>query len=285
VRSARGWCIALAAVVYGGSPLVGQQAGAAAAHERTEYVAWLTGAPNSPLAAIAQQPIGPGMRLGPADSDVPLEGVDEHRVREQAGAVSLEGPGGRRLLPRGRPVTFGRYTLSVGGPTGRSVLTVFGASPGGKPPEHYPRDPRAVFVGPLAPPARSGTVRVLAVDGVEVEAAEAGSVAVPIGGTSVRLTVRRIPTAGGEESELEIFFRDATNGDGTYPAGRFVSLLPQGAGMYLLDFNRARNPFCAYSSAYPCPAPWRGNTIAAPLRAGERYAGGGLAAPAGLEAR
>ncbi|MBA3521368.1 MAG: DUF1684 domain-containing protein [Gemmatimonadales bacterium] len=282
---ARGWCVALVVVVYGVSPLSGQQAVATATRERTEYVAWLTAAPNSPLAAIAQQPVGAGIRLGPADSDVPLEGVGEHRAIEQGGAVSLEGPGGKRLLPRGRPVAFGRYTLSVGGPAGRSVLTVFGASPSGKAPEHYPLDPRAVFVGPLAPPSRAGTVRVLAVDGVEVEAAEAGSVTVPIGGASVRIIVRRIPTAAGEESELEIFFRDGTNGNGTYPAGRFVSLLPQGAGMYLLDFNRARNPFCAYSSAYPCPAPWRGNTIAAPIRAGERYLGGGLAAPAGLEAR
>ena len=83
-----------------------------------------------------------------------------------------------------------------------------------------------VFVGPLAPARRPGTARVLGVDGVEVEAAEAGSVLVPIGGSRARLRVRRLPTAGGEESELEIFFRDATNGHGTYPAGRFVALVP-----------------------------------------------------------
>ena len=76
-----------------------------------------------------------------------------------------------------------------------------------------------------------------------------------------------------DESELEIFFRDGTNGRGSYPAGRFVSLVPAGDGQYRLDFNRARNPFCAYSSAYACPAPWRGNTIAADVSAGERYAG------------
>ena len=66
---------------------------------------------------------------------------------------------------------------------------------------------------------------------------------------------------------------------GTYPAGRFVPLVPARGGRYRLDFNRARNPFCAYSSAYPCPAPWRGNTIPAPVEAGERYLGGGLDAP------
>jgi uncharacterized protein (DUF1684 family) len=128
-----------------------------------------------------------------------------------------------------------------------------------------------VFVGPIAPPERPGTVRVLGVDGVEVEATEAGTVLVELEGTRTRLLVRRLPTSGGEESELEIFFRDGTNGKGTYPAGRFVALVPEGADRYRLDFNRARNPFCAYSSVYACPAPWRGNTIPAPVEAGERY--------------
>ena len=76
-----------------------------------------------------------------------------------------------------------------------------------------------------------------------------------------------------------------SNGDGTYPAGRFVSLLPLPDGQFRLDLNRARNPFCAYSSAYPCPAPWRGNAIPAPIAAGERYEGGGLAAPSEVSPR
>ena len=78
---------------------------------------------------------------------------------------------------------------------------------------------------------------------------------------------------------LIVFFRDATNGKGTYPAGRFVPLLPEGNGRYRLDFNRARNPFCAYSSVYPCPAPWPGNLIPAPIEAGERYHAAGGTAP------
>jgi hypothetical protein len=251
--------------------------------ERADYVAWLASAPNSPLAAVAQQPIRDGLRLGPADADIPLAGLEEHRVSERGGAVSLEGPDGRRPLPRGRPVALGRYTVAAGGTAGAGVLTVFTDSGSRKPPRHYEYDPALVFEGTLAPPERPGAVRVLAVDGVETEASEAGMVTVPIGGTRVRLRVLRIPTAGGEEADLEIFVRDGTNGRGTYPAGRFVTLLPAGEGRYELDFNRARSPFCAYSSAYPCPAPWRGNTIPAAVRAGERYDGGGLDAPPGLD--
>ena len=254
--------------------------------ERAAYTEWLATAPNSPLAAVAQLVIGPGIRLGPADADVPLPGIAEHRVRERSGAVVLEGPEGSRPLPRGRPVALGEFFLSAGGVAGRRVLAVYGPKREDKRAAYYPYDPGLAFTGPLEPPERPGRVRVLAVDGVESDATEAGTVLVPIGGRSVRLRVRRIPTGAEHEAELEIYFRDGTNGDGTYPAGRFVTLVPLPDGRYRLDFNRARNPFCAYSSAFPCPAPWRGNTIEARVEAGERYLGGGLSAPPGaLEAR
>jgi hypothetical protein len=249
------------------------------ATERAEYLHWLTTSPTSPLAALTQQPIGRGLRLGPADADLPLEGTPEYQVEPRAGGVRLTGPSGTRVLRRGVPAAIGHYTLMADGPSGREVLTVFGPTRAGKRPSYYEPSPAHVFVGPLIPPDRHGTTRVLGLDGIEVDAAEAGSVLVPLGGRPERLLVRRLPLAGGDESELEIFFRDETNGRGTYPAGRFVALVPAGPGRYRLDFNRARNPFCAYSSAYPCPAPWRGNTVPAPVTAGERYEGGGLAAP------
>jgi uncharacterized protein (DUF1684 family) len=81
-----------------------------------------------------------------------------------------------------------------------------------------------------------------------------------------------LPGATEDESELLVFFRDRTSARGSYDGGRFVELLPRPDGTYLLDFNRARNPFCAYSSVFPCPAPWPGNTLDAEVAAGERYA-------------
>jgi uncharacterized protein len=259
--------------------LASQTAPADLARERAAYAEWLATAPNSPLAAVALQPVGPGIRIGPADADVPLAGIPEHRASERSGAVMLEGPSGTRALPVGRPVALGDFFVAAGGLPGRRVVTVYGPERDGKPAEYYPYDRSLVFTGPMAPPERPGRVRVLALDGVETEAAEAGTVTVPIDGRTVRLLVRRIPTGAEDESELEIYFRDGTNGEGTYPAGRFVTLVPLPDGRYRLDFNRARNPFCAYSTAFPCPAPWRGNAIEAKVEAGERYQGGGLSAP------
>jgi hypothetical protein len=276
----------LAALVALAAPLQSQTSPSDIAQERSAYAEWLAEAPNSPLAAVAQQPIGPGIRLGPPDADVPLEGVGEHRVTERGAVVTLEGPDGARVVPAGRPIALGSYSLTSGGVSGRRVVTVYGPSRKPEAADYYPYDPKLVFVGPISPPEQPGKVRVLALDGIETEAAEAGTVVVPIGGRPVRLRVRRIPTGIENEADMEIFFRDGTNAEGTYPAGRFVALVPLGDGRYRLDFNRSRNPFCAYSSAFPCPAPWRGNTIEAKVEAGERYRGGGLSAPpGGLEAR
>jgi len=247
--------------------------------ERASFSHWLMTNPVSPRNAIARREIGTGLLLGPDTADIPLPGVAQQRVTERDGRVVLAGPDGERILPRGRAVPLAAYTLVAdGAPTG-AVLTVFQQRGGGKKAGFYPYDPSLVFEGTLAPPGEATRQRVLGVDGIESDAVEAGSVSLPVGGSKVRLRVLRVRPPGTEESELTIFFRDGTNSSGTYPAGRFVELVPVGGGRYRLDFNRARNPYCAYNSVYPCPAPWRGNTIPAPVRAGELYLGGGLDAP------
>lgn len=48
-------------------------------------------------------------------------------------------------------------------------------------------------------------------------------------------------------------FTDLTNGETTYSGGRYLDLrIPEGDSI-LLDFNKAYNPFCAYSCDYSCP--------------------------------
>jgi uncharacterized protein len=249
------------------------------AEERAGFAQWLATDPVSPGNAIARHDIGAGLLIGPDSGDIPLTGVPEQQVIERDGRILLQGAQGERVLPRGRPTSLAAFTLLADGAPTRTVLTVF-QEHGGKKAAFYPYDPSLVFEGTLAPPERAARQRVLGVDGVEADAVEAGTVSVPVGGNKVRLRVLRVRTPGTEESELTIFFRDSSNAAGTYPAGRFVDLVPVGAARYRLDFNRARNPYCAYNSVYPCPAPWRGNTIPVPVRAGERYLGGGLDAPA-----
>lgn len=260
--------------------LPAQQAAETLEAERADFAAWLRTSPVSPRRAVAVLTVGRGLGLGGADdADVAVAGIPGHRLEEREGRVTLRGPDGPRPIRRGVPFTLGPDRLVVGGIAGRATLTVFAPDlRAGKEPHWFPYNPAHSYLVELAPPARPETRRVLAPDGVEAEATEAGTVRVTIAGRTHRLRVMRLPGDSDDESELEIYFRDGTNDRETYPAGRFVALVPE-AGKYRLDFNRARNPYCAYNTVYPCPAPWRGNLLPAPVRAGERYAGGGLETP------
>jgi len=248
------------------------------AHERAEFQRWLVTSEVSPLKALTQLPAADGLRLGPPDSDVPLPDLPEHRISKEGRSFVLQSATGKRRLGRGRPVTVGPYTLTLAETEMGSVLTVYGNGSGKKPPGYYPYDSSLVFVGTLRPPDKSGSIRLLGPDGYVRQAREAGRLDIPLNG-GTQLLVRQLPGSREEESELEIFFSDRTNGTGSYPAGRFVSLTPLGSERYRLDFNRARNPFCAYSSSFACPIPWPGNALPIEVRAGERYAGGGLEFP------
>lgn len=240
--------------------------------ERNGYAAWLTSAATSPLAAVAMNRLSGPVTLGPDTADIPLAGFAPATVTERNGAVTLTSQDGkRRPLPAGRPVAIAPWTLqALRAGTGTAVLMVYG-KPGGTAPGWYREDAAFSFALALEPPASRDRKRVLTLDGIEVEAEPAGYLAVPIGGVTTRLQVMRMPIPGTEESELQVYFRDQTNDKGTYPAGRFVEVTRTAAGTYRLDLNRARNPFCAYSSVYPCPVPWSGNTLPASVTAGEKY--------------
>jgi uncharacterized protein len=241
------------------------------ARERSDYATWLAAAPLSPYAAVAVQPIGTGLVLGPAEADIPLQGVTRARVLEERGTVSLDDGKQRRTLQRGASVTLGGYRLLITGAAGRTQLVVYGAPRTPHPPLYYPAQPPLSFTASLEPPERRGVFRTLGSDGLETEATEAGFVTLPLPSGPARLRVYRMGSPDDDEAELQIFFRDSTNNRGTYPAGRFVTLDPVGNERYRIDLNRARNPFCAYNTVFPCPAPWPGNSIAAAVTAGERY--------------
>lgn len=67
-------------------------------------------------------------------------------------------------------------------------------------------------------------------------------------------------------------FTDLSNGDSTYPVGRYLSVEPprDGEDAVALDFNRATNPWCAYAEHYNCPVPPAQNRLGSAVSAGER---------------
>jgi hypothetical protein len=237
------------------------------AAERAELATWLKASPVSPYRAIYHQPLQDELILGPG-GDPALAALPAATLRQEVLRLALRTGGGTRSVPRNRDVELGAYVLRVSGDRGRSVVTVFGPAREVAVPGWYP--PTAGMV--VEPPDRRESRRMLGLDGIEVEASLAGTFVARLGDRAIRLSVFRMPEPGTEESDLMIFFRDSTNARGTYPAGRFLALRPLAGERYRADFNRARNPFCAYNGIYPCPLPWAGNAVDLAIAAGERYA-------------
>jgi uncharacterized protein (DUF1684 family) len=71
-------------------------------------------------------------------------------------------------------------------------------------------------------------------------------------------------------SRLFVPFKDETNGQETYSAGRYLDLDPTSTGLYQIDFNYAYNPYCAYNKQYECPYPPPSNQLKVAIRAGEK---------------
>jgi len=77
--------------------------------------------------------------------------------------------------------------------------------------------------------------------------------------------------AGAPDTDrLFVPFADQTSGKETYGPGRYLDLDRTATSIYLVDFNRAYNPYCAYNSKYDCPYPPRENNLPLAIRAGER---------------
>ena len=89
-----------------------------------------------------------------------------------------------------------------------------------------------------------------------------------VGGTTYKLR----PITEGD-GKLFFIFGDSTNKTESYGAGRFLYADAPKAGRVLLDFNRAVNPPCAFSSFATCPIPPAGNKLGLAIPAGEKRYG------------
>ncbi len=83
----------------------------------------------------------------------------------------------------------------------------------------------------------------------------------------------------GQDAELSIYesdngfflpFVDALAAKETYPAGRYLEPEPLPGGRFLVDFNLAYNPYCAYNEHWSCPLTPFENRLKVPIRAGEK---------------
>jgi len=71
---------------------------------------------------------------------------------------------------------------------------------------------------------------------------------------------------------LFVPFKDQTNGTETYGGGRYLDLQITDIqeDTLILDFNKAYNPYCAFSNGYSCPIPPQDNHLKIGIKAGEK---------------
>lgn len=96
-----------------------------------------------------------------------------------------------------------------------------------------------------------------------------------VNGQSGTLTVYESVSMGlqkePEDETLFLPFTDETNGLETYGGGRYIDFAKQEGDQWVLDFNLAYNPYCAYNGKYSCPIPPRNNRLEMSIEAGVKY--------------
>jgi uncharacterized protein (DUF1684 family) len=118
------------------------------------------------------------------------------------------------------------------------------------------------------PPGR--TLPIANIVGTIEPTANPGAVRFERGGVTYRLEALE-----GKDGGLFLIFADRTSGHGSYGAGRYLdTAAPDANGRVRIDFNRAYNPPCAFTSFATCPLPPPENRLDLAITAGEKaYAG------------
>jgi len=149
----------------------------------------------------------------------------------------------------------------------------------------YPVDPRFRLEARLERYAAPETVTVMGTRGEERRHLRYGYFALTLPDSagnahSVRLNVYKFTPYDATRyalfrDHLSVWFTDETTGGETYAVGRYIDIgaeQPDPEHRYLIDFNKAYNPYCAYSALYSCAIPREEDHLDLPVRAGElRY--------------
>ena len=130
-------------------------------------------------------------------------------------------------------------------------------------------DPKAEFKVPakFVPTAQGATIPIANVRGEIAYEKVAGTLEFAVNGQKMTLD------ALDDEGNLFIIFRDGTSNSATYPPGRFLFIEKPKDGQWVVDFNKAYNPPCAFSAYTTCPLPPPQNWLQGDVAAGEKYAG------------
>jgi len=131
--------------------------------------------------------------------------------------------------------------------------------------DYYPEESNLKFIIRIEPFLQQDQVQIQTSRGEADTYLRYGRLNFEVEGQPAQLTVYL-----GRDGSAFVPFRDQTSGSETYGAGRYLEPESLDGSKYLVDFNLAYNPWCAYSALYSCPLPPEENHLSVPIRAGEK---------------
>jgi uncharacterized protein (DUF1684 family) len=138
---------------------------------------------------------------------------------------------------------------------------------------YFPFDPRGRVLADVAAAERR-RLHVESSDGEGMTLERVGVASFVLGDAPCELELYWLLGYGGG---LFVPFADATSGEETYGAGRYLIDTIKGAdlsthdGRLVLDFNLAYNPSCSYDPRWSCPLAPPPNRLPIPVRMGEQH--------------
>jgi uncharacterized protein (DUF1684 family) len=131
--------------------------------------------------------------------------------------------------------------------------------------KYFHENPKLRFEVDLEPFEEQDLVQIQTNTGEFQEYTRFGKFNFEVEGDSAKLVVY---TSG--DGSAFVPFQDLTSGKETYGSGRYLDLEHKGGNRYLVDFNLAYNPWCAYSPYYICPLTPEENRLSVSIKAGEK---------------
>ncbi|WP_231463685.1 DUF1684 domain-containing protein [Pedobacter sp. Leaf132] len=112
-------------------------------------------------------------------------------------------------------------------------------------------------------------------DGTSKEFYRFAKISFDLNGKQIIMTLyKNVALAGNPIYKDLLFlpFTDETNNQVTYGGGRYIDLSSKAIldNKIEVDFNKAYNPYCAYSDGYRCPVPPAENDLQIEIKAGEK---------------
>lgn len=159
------------------------------------------------------------------------------------------------------------YSLQfdINSPFNRDTTVTF------KPLNYYSPNPDFIFKSKLFKYDVQDTVTILGTRGESRPAILLGYLELKKDKQVRRINVYQSFSRTGEPYH-SIWFTDQTTGKDTYGVGRYLDfeLNDHPEFVYTIDFNKAYNPYCAYSALFTCPIPREEDYIDMAIEAGEK---------------